>query len=80
MNAFPTEFRSLTDFLIQYGSCIFNREQMIDLIRRTDNTVSNPAKRVNNFKQKYGVDFYTEEDIRIVINEIKRAKAQYFNS
>lgn len=80
MNAFPTEFRSLTDFLIQYGSCIFNREQMIDLIRRTDNTVSNPAKRVNNFKQKYGVDFYTEEDIRIVINEIKRARTQYFNS
>lgn len=73
-------FRSLTDFLIQYESCIFSRTQMVNLIKRVDSTVKNPSKRVSNFKQKYGVDFYTEEDINRTVNEIKRATARYFNS
>lgn len=73
-------FRSLTDFLIQYESCIFSREQMVNLISLADDTVKNPPKRVSNFKQKYGADFYTEKDIKYVINEIKRATDQYFNS
>lgn len=75
-----TGFRSLTDFLIQYESCIFSREQMVNLISLVDTSVRNPSKRVSNFKQKYGTDFYTEKDIKYVVNEIKRATAQYFSS
>ena len=74
------KFRSLTDFLIQYKACIFNRKQMTDLIIRVDDTVRNPTKRVSNFKQKYGIDFYTDADIRCAVDEIKRATIQYFNS
>ena len=75
-----TGFRSLTDFLIQYESCIFSREQMVNLISLVDTSVRNPSKRVSNFKQKYGTDFYTEKDIKYVVNEIKRATAQYFSN
>ena len=33
-NAYPVQFRSLTDFLIQYQGCIFSNAQMINLLSR----------------------------------------------
>ena len=77
-NAYPTRFRSLTDFLIQYQDCIFCRAQMIDLLSRFPDEVNNPVNRAKNHKQKYGIEYFSKNDVRQAIQEIKRATYEFF--
>lgn len=78
-NTFPVEFRSLTDFLIHYQNCIFSKSQFVQLLSNFPE-ITNPTTRANNYKKKYGTDFYTTEEILLAISEIKRAIAFYFNN
>lgn len=78
-NAFPVEFRSLTDFLIQYKNCIFSKNQLIELLSKFPE-VKDASIRATNFKKKYGADFYTSNQIQAAINEIKRAIKAYFEN
>lgn len=79
-DAFPVQFRSLTDFLIQYQNCIFSKRQMIDLLSRFDEVgADKAATRAKNHKQKYGIEYFSDHDIERAIAEIKRATLEFFD-
>lgn len=80
-NAYPTEFRSLTDFLIHYQDCIFCKEQMVDLLSRFEEVGMGKAKtRAENHKKRYGIEYFSKSDLRKAVEEIKRATNEYFES
>ena len=76
-NSYPTRFRSLTDFLIQYQDCIFCKAQMIDLLSRFEE-VKNPKQRAENHKKRYGIEYFSKKDVQAAINEVKRATREFF--
>lgn len=76
-NSYPTRFRSLTDFLIQYQDCIFCKAQMIDLLSRFEE-VKNPKQRAENHKKRYGIEYFSKKDVQTAINEVKRATREFF--
>lgn len=78
INVFPRQFRNVTDFVMKYQHCIFTHRQMVNLFQRMG--VSNAENRVNAYKKKYGIDFYSAADVRYAITEIKRAVTDFFNS
>lgn len=78
-NAFPTRFRSLTDFLLQYQDCIFSRKQLINLLGRFEE-VQNPVTRSKNHKQKYGIEFFSKSDLKAAVAEIKRATEEFYRT
>lgn len=75
--AYPTRFRSLTDFLIQYQDCIFCKAQMIDLLSRFEE-VKDPKIRAENHKKRYGIEYFSKKDVQAAINEVKRATREFF--
>ena len=77
-NAYPTRFRSLTDFLIQYQDCIFCKAQMIDLLSRFPDEVKNPVNRAENHKKRYGIEYFSKKDVQRAISEVKRATNEFF--
>lgn len=80
-NAYPTRFRSLTDFLIQYQDCIFCKAQMIDLLSRFEEVGADRAKtRAENHKKRYGIEYFSKKDIQRAIKEVKRATIEFFNN
>lgn len=79
-NAYPTKFRSLTDFLIQYQGCIFCKTQMIDLLSRFPDEVSNPIVKAENHKKRYGIEYFSKNDVKKAILEIKRATTEFFEN
>lgn len=76
-NAFPRQFRTITDFVMQHQDCIFTRKQLIDLFSRFG--VQNPTNRAKNYKQKYGIEFFSKADVEHAVYEIKRATTAFFN-
>lgn len=80
-NAYPTRFRSLTDFLIQYQDCIFCKAQMIDLLSRFEEVGADKAKtRAENHKKRYGIEYFSKKDIQRAIKEVKRATNEFFDN
>lgn len=80
-NAYPCEFRSLTDFLIQYQNCIFCKAQMIDLLSRLEEVGPEKAKtRAENHKKRYGIEYFSQKDVERAINEVKRATIDFFKN
>jgi hypothetical protein len=77
-NSYPTRFRSLTDFLIQYQDCIFCKAQMIDLLSRFDE-VKNPKTRAENHKKRYGIEYFSKKDVVAAVEEVKRATREFFS-
>lgn len=77
-NAYPTRFRSLTDFLIQYQDCIFCKAQMINLLSRFPDEVKNPVNRAENHKKRYGIEYFSKKDVLKAISEVKRATNKFF--
>lgn len=75
--AYPTRFRSLTDFLIQYQDCIFCKAQMVDLLSRFEE-VKDPKTRAENHKKRYGIEYFSKKDVQAAINEVKRATREFF--
>lgn len=78
-DVFPTRFRSLTDFLLQYQDSIFTRKQLIDLLGRFAE-VQNPVTRAKNHKQKYGMEFFSKSDLKAAVAEIKRATNEFYST
>lgn len=77
-SAYPKKFRSLTDFLIQYQECIFCKAQMIDLLSRFPG-VKDPENRAENHKKRYGIEYFSPEDVKQAVNEIRRATIEFFS-
>lgn len=76
-HSYPTRFRSLTDFLIQYQDCIFCKAQMIDLLSRFEE-VKDAKTRAENHKKRYGIEYFSKKDVQAAINEVKRATREFF--
>ena len=76
-NSYPTRFRSLTDFIIQYQDCIFCKKQMIDLLSRFEE-VKDPKIRAENHKKRYGIEYFSKKDVERAIEEVKRATEEFF--
>ena len=80
-NSYPKKFRSLTDFLIQYQDCIFCKAQMIDLLSRIEEVGSEKAKtRAENHKKRYGIEYFSDKDLKKAVSEIKRATHEFFDN
>lgn len=77
-NAYPVQFRTLTDFLIRYQESIFTSRQMINLLKRLG--VENAENRAKYHKKKYGIEYFSQKDIDFAIREIKRASRIYFEN
>lgn len=75
---YPKKFRSLTDFLIQYQDCIFCKAQMIDLLSRLPE-VKNPESKAASHKKRYGIEYFSPEDVQQAVNEIRRATIEFFS-
>lgn len=78
-NAYPCRFLSLREFLMQYQDCIFSKKQMINLLKMIGQT-QNPENYVKNYKQRYGIEFFSQKDVEKAISEIKRATLEFFNT
>lgn len=79
-NAYPVQFRSLTDFLIQYQGCIFSNAQMINLLSRFEEVgPDKAAKRADNHKTRYGIEYYDYKTLVSAVNEIKKATTEFFD-
>ncbi len=76
-NSYPTRFRSLTDFIIQYQDCIFCKKQMIDLLSRFEE-VKDPKVRAENHKKRYGIEYFSKKDVQQAVAEVKRATEEFF--
>lgn len=76
-NSYPTRFRSLTDFIIQYQDCIFCKKQMIDLLSRFEE-VKDPKIRAENHKKRYGIEYFSKKDVEKAVAEVKRATEEFF--
>ena len=77
--SYPTKFRSLTDFLIMYQGSIFCKSQMIDLLSRFEE-VKDPKVRAENFKKRYGIEYFSKKDVHAAIDEVKRATKEFFDN
>lgn len=81
INSYPVKFRGLTNFLIQYQNCIFCKEQMVDLLSRFEEVGPEKAEiRAKNHKTRYGVEYYSEKDVKQAVAEIQRSALAFFNS
>ena len=79
-DTYPVQFRSLTDFLIQYQGCIFSNAQMINLLSRFEEVgPDKAAKRADNHKTRYGIEYYDYKTLVSAVNEIKRATTEFFD-
>lgn len=76
-DSFPVQFRSLTDFLIQYSDCIFSKKQMIDLLKRFPE-VKDAKTRAENHKKRYGIEYFSDNDVKNAVKEILRATREFF--
>lgn len=84
-DARPVQFRSLTDFLLQYQNSIFCRAQMVDLLTRlkeADSTLEykDAGKKADNFKRNYGIEYFSLKDIKTAVQEIKNATDLFFKT
>lgn len=78
-NVHPVRFRSLTDFLIAYQDSIFSKAQLINLLSRFPDEVKNPKTRAEHHKKKYGIEYFSQADIKKAVAEIKRATLEFFD-
>lgn len=78
-NAYPCRFLTLREFLMQYQDCIFSKKQMIDLIERIGE-VKTPKNYAENYKKRYGIEYFSQKDIERAIAEVKRAILEFFNT
>ena len=80
-NAKPCRFRTVTDFIIQYQDSIFTKAQLIDLLSRIPEVGPEKAKtKAENHKKRYGIEYFSQKDMRAAVSEIKRATREFFNS
>lgn len=76
LNKYPVPFPNITSFISQYQNCIYTKKQLIDLLHRIG--VPNPENKARNYKNRYGIEFFSKQDIEAAVKEIKRATLEFF--
>lgn len=79
-NAYPCRFTSLREFIMQYQDCIFCKTQMIDLLNRLEGECTNPITYAENYKKRYGIEYFSQKDVERAIDEVKRATKVFFET
>jgi hypothetical protein len=72
-------YLNLTAFLLQYQECIFCRAQLIDLLARFDE-VKDPEAKADNFKKKHKIEYFSQADLKYIVDCLKRKTEVYFNT
>lgn len=71
--------RSVTDFILWFQDFIFTKKQLIDLYERLEpNSRETAAKKATYFKREYGIEFFSKNDAKYAVNEIKRSILEFF--
>lgn len=71
-DAKPVQFGSVTEFVRRYQGVIFTRKQLIDLYQHIDDSGADPVQKANNYKKRYGIEFFSKADMQAAVQEIKR--------
>lgn len=74
--------KTVDSIVDQYRNCIFTRNQLRDLLKRIDDknncdTEKNSSARY--YKAKYGIEFFSENDLMVTVNAIKEKINLYFS-
>lgn len=65
----------------QYRNCIFTRSQLRDLLKRIDRKNNCDEEKENSaryYKAKYGIEFFSENDLMVTVRAIKKKINLYF--
>lgn len=73
------KYRTVIDFVLAYQDCIFSKRQLVDFLARFDE-IDDPEATATYIKKKYHIEYISISDMRYVINEIKRATKEFFES
>lgn len=72
-------FRSITEFIMQFQDFIFTKKQLINLYERLESDSKEMAtKRATYYKRTYGIEFFSQNDVKYAVSEIKRAILEFF--
>ena len=52
---------------------------MIELLSRFPE-VKDPKTRAENHKKRYGIEYFSQADVRTAIDEVKRAAREFFDN
>lgn len=72
----PPRYRNHNDFLRQNADLVFNRKQMIALLKSMG--VKNPLKAADNFIARYEIELFLKKDISAIMREIRDSINVYF--
>ena len=72
----PPRYRNHNDFLRQNADLVFNRKQMIALLKSMG--VKNPLKAADNFIARYEIELFLKKDISAIMREIRNSINDYF--
>jgi len=73
----PRRFRKLIDFLMQNQERIFCKAQLVDLLTRIGEN-DDPVASAEYYKKKIGMEYFSQNDVRAAVKEIKRAIHEFF--
>lgn len=73
---YPIQFRSLTDFLCHYNNCIFYSKQLEELFEILG--FNNSCVKARHHKERYGLEYFTQADMRVVLMKITDAVRNFF--
>lgn len=45
---------------------------LIDLYQHIDDSGADPVQKANNYKKRYGIEFFSKADMQAAVQEIKR--------
>lgn len=70
--------RSVIDFILRFHDCIFTKKQLIDLYERLEpNSKETATKKATYFKREYGIEFFSKNDMKYAVSEIKRTILEF---
>ena len=76
----PVKFAA-DGFFDSVSNCIFCKRQMVELLSKIGiGGAEKAAPRAKNHKYRYGIEYYSEKDVRKAVDEIKRSTEAFFNS
>jgi hypothetical protein len=71
------EVKGLPEFTRRYGNNIFSKYQLLDLYSKIG--IENPESRVKNFKRYNSIEFISVTDLKVYIEKLKQAMAEYLD-
>lgn len=73
--------KTVDSIVDQFRNCIFTRSQLRDLLKRIDRKNNCDEEKENSaryYKAKYGIEFFSENDLMVTVRAIKKKINLYF--